>query len=575
MQKTIQTIIKSSKNPELLREAFEFAELAYKDKKAPWGELYLQHVAGTALNLQRLNLDTKTIIAGILHDVLELQDQDTETQLKDIQKRFGLEVADIISSFLNLKRIYFSFQISQREKFFEKEKIENVRKMFLAIAKDVRVVLIELASRIDRLHKIKNSPQKTQELYSTETLQVFVPIANRFGLGSIKRELEDLAFEYLLPEDFNWLKNTLRQPYEEREKHLKRFIPHLNKILKKEHIKVVSINYRAKSYWSTWQKLQRNNMDLSKVTDLLALRIVTYDVEGCYKTLGIIHKHFKPISEEIKDYIARPKPNGYRSLHTTIQTNDGDITEIQIRTEEMQQEAEYGICAHWFYKEQDAMHKNEKEFDWVKNVPDFWKTSRIDFFEDRVFAFTPKGDVVDLPMGASVIDFAYAIHSEVGNHCESAKILGKIVPLTYSIKNGDVVEITVNKNKNPSKDWLKFVKTGVAKEHIRKFTGPARSFFRLPIPGFIKQKFTQIVEQRKKAKEEKIKVKKENITQVFLAGQKGILMHIAKCCSPKPGDKVKAYLSKQRAAVIHKTSCSNFKKIAEKFPEKIIDASWE
>jgi GTP pyrophosphokinase len=319
-------------------------------------------------------------------------------------------------------------------------------------------------------------------------------------------------------------------------------------------------------------------MDFDKIHDLLALRIITADIESCYRVLGIIHKHFKPISEEINDYIAKPKLNGYRSLHTTVFSGyplgPGKITEIQIRTEEMQKEAEYGICAHWSYKEKIDLKKDAKNFEWVKDVPEFWKTFKIDFFTNKVFSVTPKGDIIVLPKNSTPIDFAYAVHSDIGNHCESAKISGRIVPLNYILKNGDVVEIAVNKNKKPSKDWLKFVKTSLAKSHIKKLTG-TESGFRFPLPNFIRKKIAEISEASKKRQEEKQKVGKGNVRQIYLAGQKGILIHIAKCCNPQPGDKVNAYLAHNRAAVLHRTSCRNFKKIAEKFPEKIIDASWE
>ena len=447
--------------------------------------------------------------------------------------------------------------------------------MFLALSGDLRVVLVELVSRLDGLNFLHYMPEDKQKLFALETLQIFVPVANRLGLSEIRRNLEDEAFSYLFPEKFKWLKENIKEQYEEREKYLKKFIPHLKKILKKERVKVLDINYRAKSYWSTYQKLIRHEMDFDEIHDLLALRIITSDIESCYRVLGIIHKHFKPISEEINDYIAKPKPNGYRSLHTTIFSREGKITEIQIRTEEMQKEAEYGVCAHWSYKEKIDLKKEGKNFEWLKNIPDFWKTFKIDFFTNKVFSFTPKGDVIVLPKNSTPVDFAYAVHSDIGNHCEGAKISGKIVPLNHILENGDVVEITVNKNKAPSKDWLRFVKTPLAKSNIRKITGQDKSGFKFPLPGFIRRKIVEISEASKKKKEEKQKEKEGGIRQIYLAGQKGILIHIAKCCNPKPGDNVAAYLAQNRAAVLHKISCNNFKKIAEKFPEKIIEASWE
>lgn len=316
-------------------------------------------------------------------------------------------------------------------------------------------------------------------------------------------------------------------------------------------------------------------MDFNKVHDLLALRIITDNVESCYKILGIVHKHFRPISEEINDYIAKPKPNGYRSLHTTIFSHEDKVTEIQIRTEEMHKEAEYGICAHWSYKEKIDLKKHNKYFEWVQDMSEFWKNFKLDFFPDRVFTFTPKGDIVALPKGSTPVDFAYAVHSDIGNHTELAKISGKIVQLNHILENGDIIEITTNKNKVPSKDWLRFVKTSLAKSNIRKLTSENDAGFKLPLPGFIKRKIIEISEAAKKKREEKEALKKEGPRQIYLAGQKGMLIHLAKCCNPQPGDKVKAYIAKHRAAVLHRTSCDNFKKIAEKFPEKIVDASWQ
>ncbi len=394
------------------------------------------------------------------------------------------------------------------------------------------------------------------------------------GLSEIRRNLEDLSFFYLFPKRFKWLKDNIKEEYAQREKYLKKFLPRLKKYFKKERLKFIDINYRAKSYWSTYQKLTTHNMDFDKIHDLIALRVIVDNIKDCYTALGIIHKYCKPISEEIDDYIAKPKPNGYRSLHTTVFTQENRIVEIQIRTEEMQREAEYGVYAHWSYKEKIDLKNEGEKFDWVKEISEFWKTFKMDFFSNQVFAFTPKGDVISLVKGSTPIDFAYAVHSDVGNHCESAKVGGKITSLSHILENGDVVEITTGKNKKPSKDWLKFVKTSLAKSHIKKIISQNEPIFAFAIPNFIKKKIVEIAQIAKKRKEGKKLIKKEEPRQIYLAGQKGIMVNIAKCCSPQPGDEVKAYLTKHRAAVLHKTLCENFQKLNEKFPEKIIDASW-
>jgi GTP diphosphokinase / guanosine-3',5'-bis(diphosphate) 3'-diphosphatase len=576
MSSDIQKLIDKSQNPKLIEEAFEYAVQAHKERNRISGENHILHVVRVASVLDKMNLDPKTIAFGILHDVLDdVPGSVRKIELKEIEKKFGLEISHLVEKISELSKVRYSLSIGIKDKeTFTKEKIENLRRMFLALSEDLRVILVELVSRLDELNYLHYLPEDQRKLYSLETLQIFVPIANRLGLSELRRNLEDVAFSYLFPEKFKWLKENIKEPYEEREKYLKKFIPHIQKIFKKERVKILDINYRAKSYWSTYQKLLKHQMNFNEIYDLLALRIITPDIESSYKALGVIHKHFKPISEEIKDYIAKPKLNGYRSLHTTVFSNEKKITEIQIRTDEMHKEAEYGICAHWSYKEKINLKKEGKNFDWLKNIPDFWKTFKIDFFTNQIFTFTPKGDVIVLPKNSSPVDFAYSVHSDIGSHCESAKINGKIVPLSYILKNGDVVEVVVNKNKKPSKDWLKFVKTSLAKSHIRKLTSQENLSYKFPITNFIKKKILEISGVSKKHEQVK-KLPQDSIKHIYVAGQKGILIHIAKCCNPQSGDQIKAYISSREETVLHKISCKNLKEIAKKFPEKVINASWE
>lgn len=582
-EKIIKRLLKKSSNPELIESAFEFAKQAYKDKNRLSGENYIYHALRVASMLNNMGLDSTTIAFGMMHDVLDdVPEPARKKEIEVIEKKFGNELGHLAKKISELGRVRYSLTfLLKDEKKITRTKLENLRRMFLAIAGDLRVVLIELISRLDGLNFLNYLPEDQQKLYSLETLKIFVPVAHRLGLNGIRRELEDASFSYLFPKKFKWLKKHTKEEYGQREKYLRKFIPKLKKILKKEKVKIIDINYRAKSYWSTYKKLVKKNMDIDKIHDLLALRIIAPDIQSCYKILGIIHKHFKPISEEINDYIAKPKPNGYRSLHTTVFSDEDRITEIQIRTEEMQRDAEYGICAHWSYKEKIDLKKTSQEFDWINKAIkqkednfEFWKNFKIDFFEDKIFAFTPRGDTIELPRGATPVDFAYAVHSEIGNKCESAKINGKIAQLNHILENGDIVEISIKKNKKPSRDWLRFVKTSLAKSHIKKLTSENEARFKFPIPGFIKQKFIEISEATKKKKEEKTLIKKEGPRQIYLAGQKGMLTHLAKCCNPQPGDEVKAYITRRRAAVLHKTSCENFKKISEKSPEKIVNASW-
>lgn len=577
MANDIQKLINKSSNPKLIENAFDFAKEAYKEKFRITGENYLIHATRVAFTLDQMGLDPTTVAFGLLHDVLDdIPSSVKNIESKEIERKFGTEISQLVERISEVGKVRYSLSIGIKEKkAFAKEKVENLRRMFLALSGDLRVIMVELVSRLDGLKSLNYSPVEQQKLFALETLQIFVPVAHRLGLSEIRRSLEDIAFSYLLPDKFKWVKENIKGQYEERQRYLKKFIPRLKKITEKERAKILDINYRVKSYWSTYQKLAKHDMDFNRIHDLLALRIITPDVESCYKVLGIIHKHFKPISDEINDYIAHPKSNGYRSLHTTIFSGKNEITEIQIRTEEMHKDAEYGVCAHWSYKEKVNLEKEGSDFEWMKNIPEFWRTFKIDFFIDKVFAFTPKGDVIVLPKGSTPIDFAYSVHSDIGNHCESAKISGKIVSLDYIIQNGDIVEITVNKNKLPSKDWLKFVKTSFAKSHINKLTGPDKSGFKFPMPGFIRKKIIEISEASKKKREERQRIEKGKIRQIYLAGQKGILMHIAKCCNPQPGDKIGAYLAQNRAVVLHRVSCHNFKKITEKYPDKIIEASWE
>ncbi len=573
----IEKLIKNSQNPKLIRDVFEFAKMAYKGKNRLSGENYIEHALRVASSLQDMGLDETTISAALLHDVID----DTpaaakKKELAEIEKKFGGQTADLVEKVSKLGRIQYSLAFNLREKkALTKEKIESLRKMFIALAGDLRAILIELASRLDGLDYLNLLPAEQQKLHAIETLEIFSPVANRLGLGNIRRRLEDLSFSYLFPERYKWLHSQVKEHYEKRQKHLKKFIAKLKRMLMEEGVEFLTADSRAKSYWSTYQKLVRHNMDFGQIHDLMAVRIIVKNVEDCYKTLGIMHKHYKPISQEINDYIAKPKPNGYRSLHTTVFYAENEISEIQIRTEEMHKEAEYGVCAHWSYKEKINLKKSGADFEWLSGAEDFWKTFKIDFFPSQVFALTPKGDVIMMRKGSTPVDFAYAIHSQVGSHCESAKVGGKLVPLSYVLENGDIVEIITNKNKKPSLDWLKFVKTSLAHSLIKKAVSEGQPAFKFPLPGFIKRKLAEISEKAQKKRAEQKQIQKSKIPQIYLAGQKGMLVHIAKCCNPQAGDRVHAYITKHRAAVLHKNTCPNFRRLAEKFPDKIINAHWQ
>jgi len=570
----LKSLIKKIDNPDLIERVFDFAQAAYKERERMSQENYIDHALRVAILLKNMGLDSETLAAALLHDVVDESPSSVKKlELKEVEKKFGKEISFLVERVSELGKIHYPLTITSKDKSrFTEEKFENLRKMFFAQAQDLRVILIELASRLDNLHFLNYLQKEQQVIYSLETLKIFAPIAERLGMWEIKSLLEDLSFSYLFPEKSNWIKSYIKEEYKEREKYLKTFAKHLKRTLEKERIKVVDINWRPKTYWSTYRKLLKRNMDIGQIHDLLALRIIVDNVNDCYKTLGIIHKYYKPLDEQIDDYIVKPKFNGYRSLHTTVFSDKGQITEIQIRTPEMHKEAEYGICAHWAYKEKVDLAKDKEGLKLSQEIPDFLKTFKIDFYKNKTFAFTPKGDVIVLSKDATPIDFAYAVHSDIGNHCDTAKANGKIIPLTTKLKNGDVVEIIINRKRGPSMDWLKSAKTNLAISQIKKELAKSGLSAKIAqIPSIIKRKVFEISD--KIARKEKSK-KKPGL-ELYLAGQKGIRVTVAKCCSPVPGDKVRAYLSKYRAAVLHKISCKDFQRLAKNSPDKVLEAHWE
>lgn len=453
---------------DLFKRAYEFAYVAHQGQKRSSGEPYFDHCLATAQTLIDMKLDTDTIIAGLLHDVAE----DTKYTLQDIAKNFGEEIAFLVEGVTKLGKI--KYRGDQR-------KVENLRKMFLAMAKDVRVVLIKLADRLHNMNTLQSVPPEKQQRIALETLEIYAPLAHRLGMGEIKGQLEDLAFYYLHPKEYKWLIDNLSEEYQTRENYIDKIAPVIKQELNKENINPLRIDTRVKHYYSLYKKLLKCDMNFEKIHDLVAVRIVVNTIEECYGVLGVIHKLWRPLPGKIKDYIALPKPNGYQSLHTTVFCLDGKITEFQIRTAKMHDEAEFGITAHWLYTEKGkpktGAKLDEKKFSWVSQLRDwqheisgsqeFLESLKIDFFKDRIFCLTPKGDAIDLPEGATPIDFAYHIHSDVGDHCSGAKVNGKMTPLSHALQNGDVVEILTQKKHVPSRAWLEFTKTSIAKNRIR------------------------------------------------------------------------------------------------------------
>ncbi|MFW5885339.1 MAG: RelA/SpoT family protein [Patescibacteria group bacterium] len=463
---------------ELISKAYYFAQKAHQGQKRKSGEDYFSHSTETAATLVRMGLGSKTVAAGLLHDVPE----DTPVTLQEVEEIFGKEIAFIVDGITKVGQVRLRGRTDEVY-------LENLRKMFLAMGADIRVVLIKIADRLHNMKTLYALPEDKQVSIARETMDVFVPIANRLGIGEIKNQLEDLAFMYLDPENYEKTVKLSQEALTERKRYTERAISELKRELRREKVTFLDIYGRAKHYYRFFQKLKKHNMEVDKVYDLSAIRIIVPSVESCYKTLGVVHQKYNPLIGRIKDYISLPKPNGYKSLHTTIFGPEGKILEIQIRTQKMDYEAEYGIAAHWIYSDKTTFKEIlfgqgsdqlQKQLKWVKQLrewhtetggmsDEFWSSLKIDFFKNHIFAFTPLGDVIELPEGATPVDFAYQIHTEVGNKLSGAKVNQKMVALDYCIKNGDVVELIKDKNKKaPNRNWLDFVKTAQARSKIKQ-----------------------------------------------------------------------------------------------------------
>ncbi|PIS13427.1 MAG: hypothetical protein COT67_01800 [Candidatus Tagabacteria bacterium CG09_land_8_20_14_0_10_41_14] len=464
----------SERELNLLEKAFIFAAEIHKDEKRQTGEAYITHPAIVSLKAANLNLGTTTIAAAMLHDTIESE----KTDIKTIQKKFGHEIAFLVKGLSKVSKI--EYRGVERA-------AESTRKMFMAMAQDIRVIIIKLLDRLHNLETLSTFSEEKQKRIGQETLDIYAPVADRLGMGDLKLQLEDEAFKYAHPKEYEWIIKETREKIPQRKKYLtKKVIPAIKKELEKEKIPVRTITHRAKHYYSLWKKLLRNNMDWYTIYDLTAVRIIVDSVESCYATLGVIHKLWKPLPGRIKDYIALPKQNGYKSLHTTVFCIDKKITEFQIRTPKMHEEAEQGIAAHWAWeiagkpKSPRETQMPHKKFTWIKQLQDwhkkfnkdisgekFLESLKIDFFKDRVFVLTPKGDIIDLPEGSTPIDFAYHVHSDIGNSIVGAKVNNSIVPLSYELASGDMVEILTQKNKKPNLKMLESIKTSLAKNQIR------------------------------------------------------------------------------------------------------------
>lgn len=453
----------------LIEKAFAFSESAHKTQERNSGEPYFEHVFSVAQILARMDADAVTIAAGLLHDVLE----DTDISESELRAQFGDEIVFLVEGVTKLGHLKYQGVIRHAE---------SLRKFFIASAHDIRVVVIKLADRLHNISTLEHIPLQKQHRIAIETLEIYARLADRLGMGKIKTQLEDMAFPFAYPDEYNRTLALLKEYTNATEPHLARMAETLREELDILEAQISRLDYRVKHLYSLWQKLKVNDYDITKIYDILALRILVPTVGDCYQALGIIHSLYKPLPGRFKDYIALPKPNGYQSLHTAVFDGTGEMIEIQIRTETMHEEAEYGIASHLYYKEigkNAAPQKILNKTDWTRdlleaqktmdNPEEFLKHLQLDFFEERVFVYTPKGDVIELPEGSTTIDFAYAVHSAIGDHITSAKINGKMVSLDTQLSRGDIVEIIHNEKQKPTRKWLDMCKTSFAKSHIKKY----------------------------------------------------------------------------------------------------------
>ena len=642
---TIESIIEAVKsyqpkaNIRLIQRAYELANAAHKGQKRVSGEEYIIHPLHVAQILTELHIDDVTISAALLHDVVE----DTIYTNEQVEQMFGKEVAMLVDGVTKLGKIKYKSR--------EEQQLENYRKMFLAMAKDIRVIMIKLADRLHNMRTLKYMREDKQKRIAKETIEIYAPLANRLGISNIKWELEDLCLRYLEPEKYYDLVESVKQKRQERQAFIDDAIEQIKAKLKESGIKA-EISGRAKHFYSIYKKMKRDNKDISEIYDLSAVRVLVDTVKDCYGVLGVIHAMWKPIPGRFKDYIAMPKSNGYQSLHTTVMTK-GYPLEIQIRTFKMHQVSEYGVAAHWKYKEQGrgatAGSAVDQKMSWLRQMVnlqqefsdprEYFEALKVDIFSDEVFVFTPNGDVVDLPKGSIPIDFAYRIHTEIGHHCVGAKVNGKLVPLEYKLKNGDIVSIITNKaNSGPSRDWLNIVASSETRTKIRSWfkkekreeniarglelikeeakhlgydphdllkEGRLQAVAEklnvltaddlLAAVGFggttLHGVLTKLIELHKKDLQEhtppdmsailsKLKQpvgkgskKQKSSHGILVEGESGLLVRLAKCCNPIPGDPITGYITRGRGVSVHRSDCPNILKDTDL--SRMIEVNWD
>ncbi|MBI2133843.1 bifunctional (p)ppGpp synthetase/guanosine-3',5'-bis(diphosphate) 3'-pyrophosphohydrolase [Candidatus Woesearchaeota archaeon] len=520
-------------NVNLIGKAFDFAEQSHRGQKRLSGRDYFLHCKEVAYMLVKLRLDTATICAGLLHDVLE----DSDRKGEEIRRTFGEEIHYLVVALTKTKNI--SLQAS------DEERAENIRKVLLASIKDIRVIFIKLADRLHNMRTLKYQPYDKQVAVSRETLDIYVPIAYKLGMYRIKSELEDLCLKHLNPSVYMELKVRIDKKKEEREQEVKSVIKTVKNILSSRGIKA-KISGRAKNFFSIYKKMLRKGVSFEEIHDLSAIRIIADNPDDCYRILGIIHSTWTPLVKRFDDYIAFPKPNMYQSLHTEVLINKKPV-EVQIRTWKMHHIAEEGFAAHWRYKDTERDKRFDRKIAWLKqilewrmssNAKEFLENLKIDLFKDEIYAITPKGDPISLPEKATPVDFAFAVHTDIGNRCVRAKVNNAIVPLDHELKSGDVVEIITSKNAVPSRNWLKFVKTTLAKSKIRHGLG-------ILLP--------EAQSEKEIADEEQV------ISRIDF--EKSSMLKLSRCCLPRYGDQLTGYRMKDGKIAVHKAGCDNFRQL--------------
>ncbi|HEU4964322.1 MAG TPA: bifunctional (p)ppGpp synthetase/guanosine-3',5'-bis(diphosphate) 3'-pyrophosphohydrolase [Bacilli bacterium] len=628
----------------IVRHAYEVSEAAHRGQTRSSGEPYIMHPVAVAEILADLELDVVTLCAALLHDTVE----DTDVTDADLVEKFGTEVAYLVDGVTKLERIKFNSK--------EEAQAENLRKMFMAMAKDIRVILIKLADRLHNMRTLKHQPTEKQVRTATETLEIYAPLAHRLGISTIKWELEDISLRYLNPQQYYRIVNLMAKKRKEREQYVQEVIDNLIDRFGELGIHA-DISGRAKHLYSIYRKMINDNKQFNEIYDLLAVRVIVDNIKDCYAILGVVHTLWKPMPGRFKDYIAMPKANMYQSLHTTVVGPRGEPLEIQIRTWEMHRTAEYGIAAHWLYKEskpngnnanKDGQEVKDASFsqklawfreilEWqqdFKDAQEFMETLKFDLFADEVFVFTPKGDVIQLPAGSVPIDFAYRIHTDIGNRTIGAKVNGKIVPLDYKMRTGDIVEVLTSKHSyGPSFDWLKVVKSSQAKSKIRQWfkrekreeniakgrdliekeakkhsldlsllsdktleeIGQKFNFMKLDdmlaavgYGGFsAHQVITRVVEKAKREapptesaklpeiKKEEPKKKRKSTLGVRVKGVENMLIRFSRCCNPVPGDEIKGFITRGRGVSVHRDNCPNLLNFKEDEENRLIEVEWE